>query len=47
MSARIPAWARTMLAKYDAGIAHMFTLHFNVADYAAGKMGIKAYLAKL
>lgn len=47
MSAKIPAWARTMLAKYDAGIAHMFTLHFNVADYAAGKMGMKAYLAKL
>lgn len=40
-----PAWASTVVAKYKAGVAHAFVLHFNVADYVALGWGLPRYLA--
>ena len=40
----MPAWAATLLAKYRAGVAHAFILHFNVADYVEPGRPLLPYL---
>ncbi len=42
-----PGWVHELRAKYTAGIAHAFVLHFSVRDYVAPGVGLRNYLAKL
>lgn len=40
-------WAGELARKYSSGIAHMFVLHFNVRDYAAGLAPVESYLSSM
>jgi len=42
-----PAWVQELLDKYSSGVAHAFTLHFNVFDYVVPGVSLKSYLARL
>lgn len=42
-----PKWAQTLRQLYTSGVAHAFTLHFNVRDYTVPTMRLPTYLAQL
>lgn len=42
-----PRWAQTLRQLYTSGVAHAFTLHFNVRDYAVPTLRLPTYLAQL
>jgi AAA+ superfamily predicted ATPase len=44
-----PPWVRRLLDLYEAGVAHAFVCHFNVADYVSPEATVSpaAYLARL
>jgi len=44
---KVPAWLEEMTKKYVAGVAHMFSLYFNVGDYVEANHLLRGYLANV